>query len=166
MNRLALRTGQVRVLRDMRSAPHPPPPLLGVLLALTLGGCTLIDQTTFAPDPEPPGPQQISAAATPDRRVPLLTIRYDVPNPSYEELLRYAVQAARARDAAIDFDVVSVVPGPGGGAGVAQAGQAGRADAADVMRTMMRLGVPDTSIRLGARSDAAATVREVRVYVR
>ncbi len=137
-----------------------------MFLALALAGCTLIDQTTFAPDPEPPAPQQISAAATPDLRTPLLTIRYDVPNPSYEGPLRYAVQAARGRDAAVDFDVVSVVPGAGGAPGIAQAAQAGRADAAEVMRTMMRLGVPDTSIRLGARSDAAATVREVRVYVR
>ena len=34
------------------------------------------------------------------------------------------------------------------------------------MREMMRLGVPDTRIRLGLRSDAAIRVREVRLYVR
>ncbi|MBV9653044.1 MAG: hypothetical protein JOZ42_00635 [Acetobacteraceae bacterium] len=149
----------------MRSARPPRfPVLLGA--ALALAGCALIDQRTFAPDPEAPEAQQVNAAAVPDRRSPLLTIRYDVPNPSYEGPLRYAIQAARSRDAAVDFDVVSVVPGNGGTPGIAQAAQAGLADAAEVMRTMVRLGVPDGDIRLGARSDAAATAREVRVYVR
>ena len=105
----------------MQSTRHPSRrPARGLLLAAlalagpALAGCTLIDQKTFAPDPEAPGPRQISEAAMPDRRAPLLTIRYDVPNPSYEGPLRYAVQAAQGRDAAIDFDVVAVVPGPAG----------------------------------------------------
>ncbi len=156
----------------MRSRRHPPSRLNpGLLLALALAapplaGCTLIDQTTFAPDPEAPGQKQISEAAIPDRRAPLLTIRYDVPNPSYEGPLRLAVQAARGQDAAVDFDVVAVVPGVGGAPGLAQAAQTGRDDAAGVMREIMRLGVPDSRIRLSLRSDAAIRVREVRLYVR
>ena len=139
--------------------------LLGLVAALGTG-CRLIDQTTFAPDPEPPGSAQLASVAQPIRRVPLVTIRYDVPDPSYQELLRYALQAARQRDANTQFDVVAVTPGVGGAPGAAAASMQARTDAVDVMRTMMTLGVPAQSIRLAARTDAAAVVREVRVYVR
>jgi hypothetical protein len=131
-----------------------------------VSGCKLVDQTTFAPDPEPPLPAQVSATAQTDRRVPLLTVRYDVPNPSYDNPLRYAVQAAEGQDPNIQYDVVTVVPGRGAPASEAEAIQQSRQRAVEIMRAIMRLGVPDTRIHLGARSDPAATAREVRVYVR
>ena len=70
----------------------------------------MVDQTTFAPDPEPPAPAQVATTAQADRRVPLLTVRFDVPNPAYGDLLRYAVQTAEARDPNVQYDVVTVVP--------------------------------------------------------
>src|SRR5271156_5676158 len=80
-----------------------------VLMAgLSLTGCKLIDQTTFAPAPE--------ATAVPvtlpriDRRAPLVTIGYDQPNPQYHEMLGYAVHAAEARSAAVQYDVFAGVP--------------------------------------------------------
>lgn len=139
----------------------------GLLLASGAAcGCTLIDQKTFAPDPEPPTASQIASSSQPDRRVPLLMIRYDVPNPAYEEPLRTAIQAARQRNPNFEFDVVAVAPGAGGAPNAATAVLAARDDALDVMRTMIRLGIPAQSIRLAARTDAAVAVREVRVYVR
>jgi hypothetical protein len=143
-----------------------PTRVLALLALAGLPACALIDQTTFAPDPEPPLPAQVANTRRADRRVPLLTVRYDVPNPTYENLLRYAVQAAQARDPNLEYDVVTVVPGRGGPVSDVQALQQSRQGAVEIMRAIMQLGVPDSRIHLGARTDPAATAREVRVYVR
>jgi hypothetical protein len=136
-----------------------------MVLPMALAGCKLIDQTTFAPDPEPAPPAQIAASVRADSRTPLLTIRYDVPDPAYEDLLRYALNAAETRDPDIAYDVVAV--GPGGGTTAAvEAAQLRRPDAVAVMRSMMTMGVPDNRIRLGARTDPQIQIGEVRVYVR
>ena len=78
-----------------------------VLALLSFTGCTLIDQRTFAPSPEAkaePAPPPAPVAL--DKRTPLVTIDYTVPSPNYAELLHYAVQAAEARDADVQYDVV------------------------------------------------------------
>src|SRR5271166_417234 len=139
--------------------------VLPFVLPVLFAGCTLIDQTTFVPNPEPPGPGQIAATAAMDQRVPLLVIKYDLPDPPYRDLLRYAVLAADRRDPSIEFDVVAVVPGaPTAPAGPAT--EAARQNAVKVMTAMTALGVAGSRIHLGARNDAAVTAPEVRVYVR
>ncbi len=133
---------------------------LCVLLALLIfSGCTLIDQTTFAPAPAakaqtpPPPPVPV------DTRTPLLTIDYSMPSPNYAELLHYAVRAAEARDPNVQYDVIAVVNDPSEAA-------AGQEDALDVMRAIMRDRVPDSRVHLGVRTDPALTASQVRVYVR
>jgi hypothetical protein len=132
-----------------------------VLLALLIfSGCTLIDQTTFAPAPEakaqtpsPPPPIPV------DSRTPLVTIDYTVASPNYAELLHYAVRAAEARDPNVQYDVIAVVKDP-------SEASAGQENALDVMRAIMRDRVPDTRVHLGVRTDPALTASQVRVYVR
>jgi hypothetical protein len=128
-----------------------------VLLGLALGGCSLVDQTTFAPSPEakPTGPAQAST----DPRAPLLTIGYDTPDPSYQEMLRYAVRAAETRAPGVQYDVYAMLPA-GGDAALAQS------SAVDVMRAILAQGVPASRVHLGLRTEPAGAVRQVRVYVR
>jgi len=136
-----------------------------VLLAgLSLTGCKLIDQRTFAPAPEAV-PVQVTLPRI-DRRSPLVTIGYEQPNPQYQEMLGYAVHAAEARDAAVQYDVFAVVPAKGSPAEQATAGGAAQQDAVAVMKSIMVLGVPAERIHLGVRSDPAISVNQVRVYVR
>ena len=147
--------------------PKRLPPLFAVVLALAgLPGCSLIDQATFAPHPEPPSSAQIAATARTDQRPPLLTIRYDVAHPNYQAMLRYAVQAAQARNPQLAYEVVTVVRGNGTSIRDMMAAEQSRQRAVEIMRAMMALGVPESRILLGARIDPAATVREVRVYIR
>jgi hypothetical protein len=130
-----------------------------VLALLSFTGCTLIDQTTFAPAPEAkaqPAPPQAVAL---DTRTPLVTIDYTVPSPDYAELLHDAVYAARARDADVQFDVVAVMKDTSEIA-------AGQAHATGVMRAIMRDQVPADRIHLGVRADPALAASQVRVYVR
>jgi hypothetical protein len=136
-----------------------------VLLAgLALTGCKLIDQTTFAPAPEAK-PAQVTLPQI-DKRAPLVTIGYDQPNPSYQEMLGYAVHAAEARDAGVQYDVFAVVPATGSPAQQVQAAGAAQQDAVGVMKAIMALGVPAARIHLGVRADPAIGVNQVRIYVR
>jgi hypothetical protein len=137
-----------------------------VLAGLALAGCKLIDQTTFAPQAEMPEPAQLAALPPVGERPALLSIRYSTPNPQYGEALRTAVAAAEERRPGSIYDVVAVVPVPKDPALQLRDLDQGRQDATRVMQAMMALGVPDTRIALGARTDPSITVREVRVYVR
>src|SRR5690349_9565316 len=70
-------------------------------VALLLAGCKLIDQTTFAPSPEAtPSAEQIAKV---DARTALLTINYTEPNPSYQDVLRYAVRTAETRAPGVQY---------------------------------------------------------------
>ena len=140
----------------------PPAMLLALLLVGGLGGCKLVDQTFFAPDPEPGEVQPVAAPAAaavrPGGRAAVLTIRYDTDNPAYRDALDQAVKAVEARRPGALFDIV-------GASDAAAAAQTGR-DAASVLGTMRELGVAGNRLHLGARIEPAMTVREVRVYLR
>jgi hypothetical protein len=136
-----------------------------VLLAgLSVSGCTLIDQTTFAPAPEAKPVQVVLPHADP--RVPLVTIGFDHPDPQYQAMLGYAVRAAEAHDAEVQYDVVGVVPAKGPPAQQVEAAGAAQQDALGVMKAIILMGVPAERIHLGVRSDPAIDGDQVRVYVR
>jgi hypothetical protein len=137
-----------------------------VLLAgLALSGCKLIDQTTFAPAPEPV-PAQAPALPPVDTRHPLVTIGTEQPNPQYNAMLSYAVHAAEGRDASVQYDVFAVVPAKGAPAAQIKAAGEAQDDAIEVMKAIMALGVPAERIHLGVRSDPTIRANQVRVYVR
>lgn len=125
-------------------------------LVLSLAGCKLIDQTTFAPSPE--ASAAVVEPPKADKRVALLTIDYDQPNPSYQELLRYAIHTAETRVPGVEYDVIAMLP-PKADAAAAQR------HAVDVMRDIMAQGVPASRIHLGLRAEQADGPVEVRVYV-
>jgi hypothetical protein len=131
-----------------------------VLALLSFTGCTLIDQRTFAPSPEAkaqPAPPQ--APVVLDARTPLVTIDYTIPAPDYGQLLHAAVRAAEARDADVQYDVVSVMKDTTEVA-------VGQERATGVMRAIMRDRVPATRIHLAMRADPGLAASQVRVYVR
>ena len=137
---------------------------LVLVAGLSLTGCKLIDQTTFAPAPEAV-PVQVTLPHA-DPRVPLVTIGFDQPNPQYQGMLGYAVHAAEARDTGVQYDVVAVVPAKGAPAQQVQAAGAAQGDAIEIMKAIMALGVPAARIHLGVRSDPRIDANQVRVYVR
>jgi ABC-type glycerol-3-phosphate transport system substrate-binding protein len=135
------------------------------LLLLALAGCTLIDQTTFAPSPEattrpaPPPPKM-------EARAPLIVISFASAPPDYADPLRQAVRAAQARKPDIIYDVVGVAPARGDAVAQADGLLVSSDNASAVMRALIADGVPAARIHLGARTEAGLTAREVRVYVR
>lgn len=140
--------------------------LCAVLLGAAVSSCTLVDQKTFAPEPDPrpaapplplSGPPAPPAAADP--RTPLLTIRYDVPGPDYAKVLKVAIRAARTKRPGGGFDVISVVGSEADAA-------TGRLDAAQIARAVEEERVPRARVHLIQRLDPGVTPREVLVYLR
>lgn len=127
-------------------------------LLLLLGGCTLIDQTTFdskaaqAPvippaPPAPPGPPPGPPA--------LVVIAPGAAD--YRASLDRAVAAARARKPDVVFNVVEVQ--------AADAALPAGTDAEAVARAIVADGVAPARVRLVARPEAGGRAREIRVYV-
>ena len=138
--------------------------MLGLSL-LALGGCKLIDQTTFAPSPSE-NPSLLPATRGLDTRAPLVTVSQGTPIPAYRDLLRFAVQQARARDPNVQFDVLVAVPGAADPAAQAAAVGTIQTEAVALMQEIGRDGVPSTQIHLRAGADATITQPQIRVYVR
>ena len=140
-----------------------------VLALALLGGCALIDQTTFNPDAGKPPvvATQPQSAVLPvlDGPPALLTVRLTDSAPFADEL-RDAVAAARARKRDVVFDVVAVAPAGGSPAEQAARAEAGGEDAARVAELIVAQGVPPGRVRLQARTERSVLAREVRVYVR
>ncbi len=138
---------------------------IALLAVLALGGCKLIDQTTFAPAPAAP-PTHPAAATKTESRTPLLTIGPDTPISGYRTLLGFAVRAAEQRDRNVRFDVTAVAPAGLPPARQAAATAAAETEATNVMQAITEAGVPADRILLRAVLDPATARREVRVYVR
>jgi hypothetical protein len=138
-------------------------PRLVILLCVALGGCALIDQTTFAPSPEakPRSTGVGASAAGPsvDPRTPLAIIDFTSAQPDYESVLSYAVRTAETRDRTVQYDVIAVTP-------TAEEAAAGQTQAVDVMRSMLGDRVPASRIHLGLRTEPTLAANQVRVYVR
>jgi hypothetical protein len=130
-----------------------------LILVPLLAGCSLIDQTTFAPSPEA-APAAVAKPAPPvDPRQPLVTVTWGTEAPEYKQMLGYAVRAAEARSPNVQYDVISVVKD-------ASAVPLGTEHASDVMRAIMADRVPASRVHLGVRMDRAVPATQVRVYVR
>lgn len=134
-----------------------------LVLALVLGGCTLVDQRTF--NPQAGAHPKIAAPAGPAPAVALVTIDFGKPNPDYLAALHQAVGDAVGIKPDVEFDVVTVVPGSGTTEQQVAAATSITGDAREVARAINRDGVDDDRIHLEARSDPGVTSRQVQVFV-
>jgi len=93
-------------------------------------------------------------------------VRFDRPNVDYQQVLYAALNQALQNRPGASFQVVAVSPTRGTAASVQLAQTAARHHAEDVMRSMSEMGVPATRMGVASTTDPAATVSEVRVFVR
>jgi len=104
-------------------------------------------------------------AATGGNR-PLVVIRFDRPNVSYEEALYTAISRALERKPSATFELVAVAPTAGTAAQVAVNSNASKHNAEGVMRSLTNMGLPADRVTLSATTSADARSNEVRIYVR
>lgn len=97
---------------------------------------------------------------------PLVTIRFDRANPSYQQILYAAVtQALQSRPGA-SFSIVAVSPTRGTVTAVQLAQTAASRNAQAVMRSMTEMGVPAARLAVTSQTDPGVAGTEVRVFVR
>jgi len=134
----------------------------------SLVGTSIIGRS-FGPGPAP-GPQSSlpasPAAAEAASRRPLVVIRFDRANVSYEEPLYTAVSRAIERRPNAEFDLVAVTPGRGSPAQVSLNTDASKRNAESVLRSLADMGLPLDRVRLSAMTSTGADSNEVHVYVR
>jgi len=113
--------------------------------------------------PSAAAPSAPIAGAT-DR--PLVVIRFDRPNVSYEDALYAAVKGALDRRPNAVFEVVAVAPS-GGSPGAAALGEtSARRNADAVVRSLTQMGLPQDRLRISTASSPSASSGEVQVFVR
>lgn len=108
--------------------------------------------------PSPFGPQTA--------RRPLVVIRFDRPDVSYQDPLYTAVSQALERRPGTAFDLVAVSPDRGTPAQIALLANDARRNAERVMRTLNAMGLPVGQMSLSASTSANASTTEVHLYVR
>lgn len=100
-------------------------------------------------------------------RRPLVIIRFDRPNVSYEQPLYQAVSRAIERRPDASFDLVAVTPTHSNSAGQgALDATTARRSADQVRRSLTEMGLSADKIRMSAMSSPTATSPEVHLYVR
>jgi len=95
---------------------------------------------------------------------PLVVIRFDQDNVTYEQALYSAVRRVLDRRPEAAFDVVAVAPQ--GGEQSALALSKARRQAERVLRSLNEMGLPPNRVSLSATTSQRANVNEVHVYVR
>ena len=125
----------------MSSAPMPP-------------------QRASAPQTRP------QAASSEGDTHPLVVIRFDRPDVSYEQALYTAVSRALERKPSATFELVAVAPNAGNSAQVAVNANASKRNAENVMRSLTSMGLPADRVSLSATTSGEIQNNEVRVYVR
>lgn len=126
----------------------------------------------FAPTPvaRTPLPARHAEAApkpaAPTGNRPLVVIRFDRPNVTYEEALYTAISRALERKPSATFELVAVAPSAGTAAQVAVNSNASKHNAEDVMRSLTNMGLPADRVTLSATTSGDVRSNEVRIYVR
>ena len=104
-------------------------------------------------------------ASTAGRR-PLVVIRFDRPNVSYQQALYTAVNRVLQRRPQAGFDLIAVASGQGSAAQVTVASNKTKRNAETVLRSLSEMGLPLQRVRLSAMTSADAKSNEVHLYVR
>lgn len=107
-------------------------------------------------------PASFGASASAGGR-PLVTIRFDRPDVSYDQALYQAVSRALERRPDAMFELVAVTPA---GQNSAQGTAAAKRHAEAVLRSLANMGLPTSRVQLAAMGSAAARTNEVHLYIR
>jgi hypothetical protein len=113
-----------------------------------------------------PSLQPASYGAPLMSNTPLVIIRFDRPDVSYEEALYSAVAQALEQRPNATFDVVAVSPTTGSAADLALAQSAARQNASNVMDAMRDMGLSGNRLALSSSARADVQNSEVHIFVR
>jgi hypothetical protein len=113
----------------------------------------------------PPAPVTAPGAGVATGR-PLVVIRFDRPNPDYQQALYQAVSQVLSRRPNAAFDLVAVAPQLGGPTQIALNSNIAQRDADQVMRSLLSMGLTPDRVSMSAATSPTAQVNEVHLYIR
>jgi hypothetical protein len=134
----------------------------GQLYSSALSGRPMAAAASFEPAMAAPR----AAVGTLTADAPLVTIRFDKPNVSYESALYTAVKSALDRRPGAAFDVVAVAPAGSTPGGAALGQTSARRNAEMVVRSLTQMNLPANRIRVSQTSSSMISTSEVQVFVR
>ncbi|MBM3601132.1 MAG: hypothetical protein FJX35_23290 [Alphaproteobacteria bacterium] len=126
---------------------------------------TSLANRAYGLQPAAASPAALGSSSIAGRR-PLVVIRFDRPNVSYEQALYTAVSSALERRPDATFDLVAVTPQAGRSQTGAVSSTAARRNAENVLRSLTDMGLPADRVNLSAMTSAQAQSTEVHLYVR
>ena len=141
------------------------PVAVAVAALIMLGGCKIIDQTTFGAKPVAPAPDFVAEALKPGSKLPLMTVRFDGTPFNYDTQLKSVLELAQTRRPDAKYHVVTVVPASGDPEKDSRAIENGRYDVRRLEDAMTNDGIPGDDISTPARTEKGITAREIRIYV-
>lgn len=94
---------------------------------------------------------------------PLVVIRFDRSNVSYEQVLYTTISRARERKPSATFELVAVAPSASMAAQIAVNSNASKHNAEDVMRSLTNMGLPADRVTLSATTSADVHSNGVRI---
>jgi len=144
------------------------PAVVAAALAIAggvLAGCKLIDQRTFEGRARAPTPEEVARAKSLPP-LPFITIRMDDPDADFRPDLAAAVEAAEARKADVEFDVLAPIPTAASRDVQDQFTRNGEQDTQTVANALGYDGVSLDRVHVGFRGDPGSPPREVRIYLR
>ena len=112
----------------------------------------------------PPPIAQSSGAAVAGRR-PLVVIRFDRPDVSYDQALYNAVSRTLEKRPQATFELVAVAPSSGGAARVAVNSNQARRNAETVARSLQQMGLPPQRVAISSQTSDTAQSNEVHLYL-
>lgn len=124
-----------------------------------------LPQGAIAPSMAAPMNASMSGMAMRQPR-PLVKIRFDRPDVSYEQPVYMAVNEALARYPNARFELVAVHPGTGNAAQVAIESTRARRNAERVLRSLTQMGLSTNQVDLSYAPSQDATSSEVHLYIR
>ena len=99
-------------------------------------------------------------------RRPLVVIRFDRDNVSYQQALYTTVSKVLERRPNASFDLVAVAPAAGGPARVALNSNKARRHAEEVLRALTGMGLPPARVAVSSKNNTSARNNEVHLYLR
>jgi hypothetical protein len=103
---------------------------------------------------------------SPGGRQPLVVIRFDRPDVSYQQALYTAVSKTLEARPDASFDLVGVMPAGGDASSVALNQSRSKKYSNDVLKALIDMGMPASRVSLASASSASATTNEVHLYIR
>jgi hypothetical protein len=137
-------------------------------LAITQGdlyGKSLSNRPFSGISPASFTPGELKRATPPSPR-PLVKIRFNKQDVSYEQPVYVAVSQAMERYPAARFELVAVHPAGGNAAEVAIESTRARRNAEKVLRTLTQMGLPLERIDMSYTPSSEAATSEVHIYIR